>query len=427
MKFIINIFILWAGWLSTDYIINYHQKDVICLRKFFCDKFEKSQNLPSSYYRSFEFKPRKIDDDVTRRFALMTSSHRYEMLTGEPRIGLNGVWRQEVEKVKSFGEKLVKEKNGAGDFEMIDLFRHDDAFAGIHYVITFQNKNENQISVELKRSFVEKPELKKVGIEANKEKVVNVIMPLSKVSDRFLMFLDRLQNSILSDVNANIRLIFIVFQQSRDDDVIDIIQKFQKKNPNSKILTKILQQKFNRAVGLATGSQLCSSSEILFFLDVDLTVSMETIRRIRGNVIEGERVFFPIVFSQYDPKIIQSSSALYRPLTEVAEIDKMSGFWLHYGFGIVAIYKSDFDQVGGFNLNIEGWGGEDVDFYQRVIASGLDVMSAVEPSLIHVYHNRGCDVTLSHDQYKMCVGAWAETLGSHLEVGLLLNERIKLP
>ena len=80
-----------------------------------------------------------------------------------------------------------------------------------------------------------------------------------------------------------------------------------------------------------------------------------------------------------------------------------------------------------FSLNIEGWGGEDVDFYQRVIASGLDVMSAVEPSLIHVYHNRGCDVTLSHDQYKMCVGAWAETLGSHLEVGLLLNERIKLP
>jgi len=212
--------------------------------------------------RSFEFKPRKIDDDVTRRFALMTSSHRYEMLTGEPRIGLNGVWRQEVEKVKSFGEKLVKEKNGAGDFEMIDLFRHDDAFAGIHYVITFQNKNENQISVELKRSFVEKPELKKVGIEANKEKVVNVIMPLSKVSDRFLMFLDRLQNSILSDVNANIRLIFIVFQQSRDDDVIDIIQKFQKKNPNSKILTKILQQKFNRAVGLATGSQLVSDDVI---------------------------------------------------------------------------------------------------------------------------------------------------------------------
>jgi len=145
---------------------------------------------------------------------------------------------------------------------MIDLFRHDDAFAGIHYVITFKNKNENQISVELKRSFVEKPELKKVGIEANKEKVVNVIMPLSKVSDRFLMFLDRLQNSILSDVNANIRLIFIVFQQSRDDDVIDIIQKFQKKNPNSKILTKILQQKFNRAVGLATGSQLVSDDVI---------------------------------------------------------------------------------------------------------------------------------------------------------------------
>jgi len=71
-------------------------------------------------------------------------------------------------------------------------------------------------------------------------------------------------------------------------------------------------------------------------------------------------------------------------------------------------------------LDIRGWGGEDVDLFKKMVADpDLEVMSMVDPDLIHIYHKRGCDVNLSKDQYAMCVGAWAETLGSQLQVASL--------
>ena len=49
----------------------------------------------------------------------------------------------------------------------------------------------------------------------------------------------------------------------------------------------------------------------------------------------------------------------------------------------------------------------------------LDVMWIVDPDLIHIYHKRGCDKNLAGDQYAMCIGAWAETLGSSYEIASL--------
>ena len=77
-------------------------------------------------------------------------------------------------------------------------------------------------------------------------------------------------------------------------------------------------------------------------------------------------------------------------------------------------------------LDIKGWGGEDVDLFKKMVGDkDLDVMSVVDPDLIHIYHSRGCDVKLASDQYAMCVGAWSETLGSRLQVATLYLENHK--
>ena len=52
-------------------------------------------------------------------------------------------------------------------------------------------------------------------------------------------------------------------------------------------------------------------------------------------------------------------------------------------------------------------------------------MSTVDNDLIHIYHSRGCDVKLASDQYAMCVGAWAETLGSQVQVATLYLDNHK--
>ena len=78
----------------------------------------------------------------------------------------------------------------------------------------------------------------------------------------------------------------------------------------------------------------------------------------------------------------------------------------------VAIYKSDFDKAGGFDTNIQGWGKEDSSFCERVLDSGLTVLRAPDPGIIHLYHGIHCDYKLPRDQYKDCLGTRWGTLGS---------------
>lgn len=49
-----------------------------------------------------------------------------------------------------------------------------------------------------------------------------------------------------------------------------------------------------------------------------------------------------------------------------SQINEEVGYWRAFGFGIVAMYKSDLKAVGGLDTSILGWGGEDVDLYEKV-------------------------------------------------------------
>ena len=67
-----------------------------------------------------------------------------------------------------------------------------------------------------------------------------------------------------------------------------------------------------------------------------------------------------------------------------------------------------------------------MDLYKKVITGvspEFEVMSSVDRDMVHVYHGRNCDPDLPDDQHHMCIGAWSETLASHLVAGTLyLNE-----
>lgn len=48
-------------------------------------------------------------------------------------------------------------------------------------------------------------------------------------------------------------------------------------------------------------------------------------------------------------------------------VDRAHGFWREYGFGMTCQYRDDYLRVGGFDLNIEGWGSEDLGLYHRYL------------------------------------------------------------
>ena len=64
------------------------------------------------------------------------------------------------------------------------------------------------------------------------------------------------------------------------------------------------------------------------------------------------------------------------------------GFWEAGGFGLVGIYKSDWDKFGGFNIHKEGWGGEDWDIIYRIVENSMEVERLRTPHVLHIDHNK---------------------------------------
>ena len=167
---------------------------------------------------------------------------------------------------------------------------------------------------------------------------------------------------------------------------------------------------FNRGKGLQIGAQSRKDSDIIVFMDVDLVFDEKYIHRIQRNVIQGKRAYFPVFFSQFDPELVYDSNHL-KPKTPWS-LNERDGFWRIYSYGMVAIYKSDFDKTGGFNLDISGWGEEDLQFADACMNSGLDIYRSVDSELIHIFHPKFCDLKLTEVQYNDCYGSMSNHFGA---------------
>ena len=86
-----------------------------------------------------------------------------------------------------------------------------------------------------------------------------------QVTDRIVAFFSRLESTMMSSSDTrgrscSLRLIFVIFKQPEvDDDVtVDMIRNFQRKNHNdvTQIKFKVIEGKFNRALGLDAGVKM---------------------------------------------------------------------------------------------------------------------------------------------------------------------------
>ena len=103
----------------------------------------------------------------------------------------------------------------------------------------------------------------------------------------------------------------------------------------------------------------------MFLCDIDMKIEPHFFSRCRQNAKLGSTVYMPIVFSLYNPNIVFRNS-VYK--SDVAfNISEHTGTWRPYGYGMVCLYKPDYMRIGGFNLRIDGWGGEDYSLYLRYV------------------------------------------------------------
>lgn len=238
--------------------------------------------------------------------------------------------------------------------------------------------------------------------------IVNVIISLAGRSATFQRFCNNFANIMQQDTHITLTIVTFSTNETKDNEIKEILYQ-----TNIKASILEINGKFSRGTALQRSLSLFNNDSLLFFLDVDMLFNQNVLNRVRRNTIMGKQVYFPIVFSQYNNnwKKFNNSS----PATTIIDsimVDDNIGYWRQFGYGIVSSYKNDLTSVGGYDINIDGWGMEDVNLYDRFISSNINIFRSIDPDLIHVYHDIHCDKQLSLKQYEMCLGTKFFSLNS---------------
>ncbi|XP_054010276.1 chondroitin sulfate synthase 1-like, partial [Hylaeus anthracinus] len=239
------------------------------------------------------------------------------------------------------------------------------------------------------------------------DKTIHFVLPLAGRYEVFQRFLQNYEEVCLTN-GEKTRLLVVLFHhktESSYDQTIDLIQQLKYKHRGAGIDILPIAGTFSRARALDLGVSKLNNDDLMFFVDVDIAFTESALYRIRANTLLGRQIYFPVVFSQYDPRIVHED---WRR-RDTFLVDETSGYWRQFGFGIVSLYKRDYRTVGGFDLSIRGWGKEDVDFFEKVVKSNVTIFRAADRDLVHVYHEVECSKDLSDTQLAMCMGTKADT------------------
>jgi chondroitin sulfate synthase len=243
---------------------------------------------------------------------------------------------------------------------------------------------------------------------------LHFLVPLAGRHERLVDFMKNFESVCLIPEKV-VSLYVLLFDSDDAQKSIALLNKYQQAYPQHVVRIEQIAGPFSRGGGLAQGCSLLDASALVVFMDIDIHMTREAIYRLRMNAIQSKQVYYPIVFSGYDSQVYCSSQAAESSCnsTRQAPFNDHTGYWRQSGYGIVSMYNSDFAAIGGFDANIQGWGKEDVELFERLLAAAnVTLFRAVDPGLTHVFHAVNCDANLESVQYKMCLGTKAASYAS---------------
>ncbi|CAF1402199.1 unnamed protein product [Rotaria sp. Silwood1] len=284
----------------------------------------------------------------------------------------------------------------------------------------------------LRQSFVDKHKIDSreiTNLNLNQQEYqLNLIVVSNNRDKALLRFIHNFQHEILyypDQQQQHFTLTILYFQQK--NSIIDQIYKLIVRYSTSIRLSIIneTQHAYNRGLGRQLASKYFSNNQLLFFLDVDIIFTRQSLINTRRLMIHQLSisfctVYFPIIYSFFSNISIVNNHS-------INDVRTNFGLFSIYGFGNVAVRKQDLDRIGGWEINNHDWGVEDGNLFQQFvnISSECYVFRAVEPGLKHAYHKKMCNGIKDQARFNMCYYAEVNLLRSQADmVDYLLNNKI---
>lgn len=249
------------------------------------------------------------------------------------------------------------------------------------------------------------------SLENKMEEKVSIILPLSHVTERFSEFLLDYEDLYLK-TRENTRLVLSVFGKEDLEFVQTRVNSLREKYPEAEFEVVVGKQQFTRARALHLGLSILNNSELAFLCDVDMSIEPGFLNRCRMNTIQGKRIYYPVFFKYYNMNYVYR----FRRKPVTYKIQREHGHWAEYSFGMVCVYKSDYVASEGFDTTIVGWGGEDVDLFNKFLKTKIEILKSPDPALSHRYHDKVCSRKLNPLQFSMCISSRNEALADRMQL-----------
>nr|XP_033798070.1 chondroitin sulfate N-acetylgalactosaminyltransferase 2 [Geotrypetes seraphini]XP_033798071.1 chondroitin sulfate N-acetylgalactosaminyltransferase 2 [Geotrypetes seraphini] len=318
------------------------------------------------------------------------------------------------------GDEAKGERELYNENDFVEGYYRTERDKGTQYELFYRKADQMDYRhVTLFRPFGPVMKVKSEILDISKS-IVNIIVPLSGRTEAFSQFMQNFRDVCIYQ-DKRIHLTVVYFGEEGLSEVRHILEGVARETDFHNYTLVSLNEEFNRGWGLEVGARAWEKGEVLmFFCDVDIYFTAEFLHSCRLNTEPGKKVFYPVVFSLYNPAIVYANQDVPPPIEQQLVHKKDSGFWRDFGFGMICQFRTDFLAIDGFDLEVKGWGGEDVHLYRKYLHSDLVVIRTPVPGLFHLWHEKHCADELTPEQYRMCIQSKAMNEASHSHLGMLV-------